>query len=50
MGRSSNWFFSLIMNIGFKLHKFGWEKLYKNSRYTHFMGGRTHVMYKVKKK
>ena len=29
MGRTSNWFFSLIMDIGFRLHKYGWEKLHK---------------------
>ena len=40
----------IIMDIGFRLHKYGWEKLYKNSKYTHYKGGRTHIMYKVKKK
>ena len=37
------------MDIGFRLHKYGWEKLHKNSKYTHYMGGSTRIMYKVKK-
>ena len=38
------------MNISIKLHGWSWQKLHKNSKYTHYMGGRTNVMYKLKKK